>query len=184
MKKYGVDYKSVNFVNVGSGADIFKALVGGTIDAGVAPVEFRDTAPAKYKIFPLVDGEFYKELPLYVNQAMYASDRAIAEKRHGLIRVMAAFADMFRWMSNNANKQAFINYYRQAVANASEEEAAFLQDFTAKPGRLATDLVLSEDQLRYIQDLNVELGSQKAVLAFSQCADMTLAQDAVKLIKG
>lgn len=182
MKKQGVDYKRVKFVSIGSGSDIFKALVAGTIDAGVAPIEFRDTA-GKYNLTPLVDGEFWKELPLYANQAIYASDKAIAERREGLVRVMAAFGDMFRWMADPANKSAFLRYYKQAISNASDQEADFLQGFLSKPGALATNLVLSEQQLRFVQDLNVELGVQKAVLSFDQCADMSLAQEALKLIK-
>ena len=78
MKKQGADYKQVKFVNVGSSGDVFKALVAGTIDAGAGPIDFRDTA-GKYNLTVIPDGEFYKELPLYVNQAMYASDKAIAE---------------------------------------------------------------------------------------------------------
>ena len=62
-------------------------------------------------------------------------------------------------------------------------EAAFLQDFLSKPGVFATDLVLNEQQIRYVQELNVELQAQKAVLPFAQCADMSLAEEALKLIK-
>ncbi len=182
MKKHGVDYKKVNFANVGSSVDVFKSLVAGNIDAGVAPIEFRDTA-AKFKLQPLVDGEIWKELPLYANQAMFASDKAIAEKRQGLIGVIAAYGDMFRWMANPANKQAYLAYYKKAISNGSDEEGAFMQDFLSKPGALATDLVLTEAQLTYVQELNIEVGGQKNMVPFSQCADMSLAQEALKLIK-
>lgn len=182
MKKHGVDYTKVQFANVGSSADVFKALVSGVIDAGVAPIEFRDSA-AKFKLYPLPDGEFWKELPLYANQAMYGSEKAINERRQGIVLALAAYGDMFRWIAKDANKQAFYRYYKQAVKAATDEEAVFLQDFLAKPGAVATNLVLSEAQLRYIQDLNVELGQQKAVLPFSQVADMSLAEEALKLIK-
>src|SRR4029077_7767052 len=47
MKKYGVDYTKVNFVNIGSSNDVFKALVAGSIDAGVGPIEVQETS-AKY----------------------------------------------------------------------------------------------------------------------------------------
>jgi ABC-type nitrate/sulfonate/bicarbonate transport system substrate-binding protein len=182
MKKYGVDYKKVNFVNIGGSGDIFKALVAGKIDAGVAPIDYRDNA-AKYNLTPLIDGEFWKELPLYANQAMYASDKAIAERREGLIRVMAVYGDMFRWIANPANRTDFLRFYKQAIPTASDTDATFLLDFLSKPGALATNLILSEEQLRFVQDLNVEFEQQKAVLPFNRCADMSLAQEAVKLIK-
>jgi hypothetical protein len=53
----------------------------------------------------------------------------------------------------------------------------------SNPGALATDLVLTEENFRYVQELNVELGAQKAVLPFGQVADMSLARDALKLLK-
>ena len=45
----------------------------------------------------------------------------------------------------------------------------------------AVDAVLSEERIRYMQQLNVELGVQKAILPYEQCVDVTIAQDAVKL---
>jgi hypothetical protein len=182
MKKYGVDYRNVSFVNAGSGNDIFKALVAGTVDAGVAPIEFRDTA-AKYKLYPLADGEFWKELPLWTNQAMFTSDRAIAANRKGIVGVLAVNCDMFRWLGKPENKPAWRKYYTQAITNASETEADFLFDFVSAPGHLATGLVLSPQQINYVQALNVELGVQKAVLPFDKCADMSLAEEALKLVK-
>jgi ABC-type nitrate/sulfonate/bicarbonate transport system substrate-binding protein len=183
MKKYGVDYKKVRFVNVGSSTDIFKALVGGSIDAGVISIEFRDSVE-KYKLHNIEGGLFYKEVPQYTNQAMYAPDRAIAAKREGLKGVMAAYADLFRWIGKPENKAGFLDFYRKALnTKTSGEEGVFFADFLAQPGVLAVNLVLTPEQISFVQDLNVELGAQKAVLPFDQCTDMTLAQEAVKLVK-
>jgi ABC-type nitrate/sulfonate/bicarbonate transport system substrate-binding protein len=181
MKKYGVDYHKVSFVNVGSSNDVFKALVGGSIDAGVAPIDFRDTA-GQYGLHPLVDGEFWKELPLYVNQAMFATDKTIAEKRKGLVGTMAAYGEMFRWIVNKANRPAWMQVYAETFPKASPGEAEFLVDFLSQPRGLATDLVLTPEQINYVQELNVELSVQSAVLPFNKCADMSLAQEAVKLM--
>jgi ABC-type nitrate/sulfonate/bicarbonate transport system substrate-binding protein len=183
LKKYGVDYKKVTFANVGATNDVFKALVAGSIDAGPGPIEFRDTA-ANYKLSVIPDGQFYQELPLYNNQAMFASEKAIAEKRHGLVGVMAAHADLFRWMGRQENKDAFIKYYIQASGGKNvAEEAKFFQSFLSQPGRLATGLVIKEDAVRYTQELNIELGVQKALLSYDKVADMSLAEEALKLLK-
>ena len=182
MKKYGVDYRKVNFVNVGGSPDIFKALVAKTIDAGAAPIEFRDTA-GKYGLTALPDGEFWKELPLYVNQTIYASEKAIAERREGLIRVMAAYEDMFLWIQNPANRSDFMRYYKMAMTSASDDEAAFFYVFLSKPGALAPNLEITEKQLQFVQELNVEFQVQKAVLPFAQVADTSLAKEAVKRVK-
>lgn len=183
MIKYGVDYKAVTFVNVGSGGDVFKALVAGTVEAGVAPIDFRDTAAEKFKVYPLADGQFWKEIPLFVNQALFASDKAIAEKRQGIVGVLAAYAELYRWIADAKNADAFLKYYARAMPNGSLAEGKFLREFVGAPGHAATDLVLSQDQLDYIQKLNVLLEVQKEVLPFDKCANMSLAQDALKLVK-
>lgn len=183
LKKHGVDYTKVKFVNIGSSRSVFKQLAGGNVDAGVAPLEVRADAD-KFNIHPLVDGEFAKELPLFTNQAMFATDEAIVKHREALIRLLAANADMFRWIQNPASKETFIEYYKRGIgAKATQKSAEFFQSFMSRPGALASDLVMSKDQIDYVQGLNVELGVQKTVLPFEQVADMSLAQEAVKLLK-
>ena len=40
----------------------------------------------------------------------------------------------------------------------------------------------AEERIRYMQNLNLELGVQQNSLSFDQIADMSLARDAVKLL--
>jgi hypothetical protein len=42
--------------------------------------------------------------------------------------------------------------------------------------------VLSEQRVNYMQQLNVSLGVQKSLLPYSKVSDMSLAQDAIKLL--
>ena len=44
------------------------------------------------------------------------------------------------------------------------------------------NLVLSDQQIDYVQQVNVEFKAQKKVLPISQVADMSLANDAIKLL--
>lgn len=60
-----------------------------------------------------------------------------------------------------------------------ELEWNYLQ--TYKP--FAVDLVLTADRLRYIQELNVSFKVQKSLLPFERVADMSLAAEAVKLLR-
>ena len=46
----------------------------------------------------------------------------------------------------------------------------------------ASDLLLSEDRVRCMQEINLAHGLQKRMLPYEQVADMTLAQDALKLM--
>jgi len=47
----------------------------------------------------------------------------------------------------------------------------------------AVDLLLSEERVRYMQELNISLGVQTRLLPYSQVTDMSLARDALTLIE-
>ena len=55
LKKKGVDHTKVNFVNIGSSVDVFRAVTAGTVDAGMGDVTYVDEQE-KYKI-RLRDGD-------------------------------------------------------------------------------------------------------------------------------
>jgi NitT/TauT family transport system substrate-binding protein len=44
-----------------------------------------------------------------------------------------------------------------------------------------TAIALSPDRINYLQQLNVQLGVQKAVLPLEKVADMSIARDAARL---
>ena len=98
LKKAGVDPASVQFRNVGSNADIFRAVVAKTVDAGLSDVDVYDQQ-AKYGVHVLPDGLLWKQIPEYTNQGTYASDAAIAAKRDQIVHVLAAWASAYRYIS-------------------------------------------------------------------------------------
>jgi hypothetical protein len=55
--------------------------------------------------------------------------------------------------------------------------------FTRDTQSYAADLMISEKQIDYMQDLNLELGIQKERLPFDQVVDLSLAKKAVSLIE-
>lgn len=48
----------------------------------------------------------------------------------------------------------------------------------------APDLRISEERIRWMQALNVEVGSQKMIMPVERVADMSLARDAVMMVGG
>jgi ABC-type nitrate/sulfonate/bicarbonate transport system substrate-binding protein len=179
--KEGLDYTKVNFRNVGSATDVFKAVVAGTIDAGPGDVDIFDQQ-AKYGVHSLAEGGFWDSLPEYTNQAMFASEQAMTDKRETLVRCMAAYAKMFRFVQSPDSFEAWRKARAVAVGKDDHDEALAHWKFFNKPERLAANLVLSHERIDYLQNLNVKLGVQSAVLPFEKVADMSLAQDAIKLL--
>ncbi|PWK61299.1 NitT/TauT family transport system substrate-binding protein [Aminobacter sp. AP02] len=179
LRKKGVDATNVKFVNIGAISDVFKAVVAGTVDAGfgTADVYFEQE---KYGVHSLSDGALWNELPEYTNQAMVASDQAIAEKRDDLVKALAAHAKLFRFISSPQSEEPWIKARAIVTGKDNPREAQAQWKFFNAPGMLAADLVLEPSRFDFIQKLNVEVGVQKDMLPFEQFADMSIAQDALK----
>jgi ABC-type nitrate/sulfonate/bicarbonate transport system substrate-binding protein len=181
LRKSGVDPGKVNFVNVGSSADVFRAIVAKVVDAGPAELDYEEQE-AKYNVRGVVGGKFWDGLPEYTNQASYASERSINARREVIVRTLAAYAKLYRFISSPQSRDAYLAARAAALGKDEPAEALSQWNFFQKHQSFAVDLVLSEERIRYMQELNISLGVQKRLLPYEQITDMSLASDALKLI--
>ena len=94
--------------------------------------------------------------------------------------MLSAYGKAYRFLHTPASQSAWVDAYKQAVGNDSAEEAAYKwQWFNSNVGYDAA-LTLDAKRIDYMQRLNLELGSQKAMLPLSKCSDPTLARDAAR----
>ena len=121
-------------------------------------------------------------MALYTYQASYGSDRAIATKREAIVHTLAAYGRLYRFLGEAKSREPFIKAFAAAISKDNREDAEAQWQFYHDHKPFAIDLVLSEERVRYMQDLNVSLGVQKRVLPYDQVCDMSLARDAVKLL--
>lgn len=184
MEKKGVDIKKVTFVNIGSSADVFRAVAAGAVDAGPALYDVYNEQ-THYGVHSLADGNFWTELPEYTYQGAYASDRAIAHKRDALVRVLAAYCKLYRYVSGPESLADYTQARQAALSgdpHLAAEEAASEWRFIQKYKPYATNLVLSPERIDYMQKLNMRFGVQQQALPYDKVTDMSLARDAVKLL--
>ena len=106
LLKYKVDVSKVRFVNIGSSADVFRAVSVGTVDAGPAAAALIPSA-ARYHVRPVPQGNMSVELPQYTYQGAWTSDREIATNRDALVRSLAAFAKLYRFVQSPAAREPF-----------------------------------------------------------------------------
>lgn len=182
LRKYGVDEKKVTFVNIGGTPDVFRAVAAGIVDAGISEIDVYDQQQ-KYGVHVIKEGDLWKELPEFTFQGAYASERAIKDKRDALVRTLAAYARLYRHLASKQSEQDFVDAQMAAAGGRADPANARWQwSFFQDTQIYATDLVLSEARVRYMQDLNVSLGVQKRVVPYEDVADMSLARDALKLL--
>lgn len=183
LLKKGVDYKKVQFANIGSSGDVFRAVSAGTVDAGLGEVSFIEQQE-KYKVRLMPSGNLSIELPEYTYQGAYATDRTIETKRDILVRTLAAYAKLYRFVQRADAKDAFFKARNEVLKTVGHEENMAQWNYVQGRKPFAVNLELGEERMRYMQMLNVELGVQKKILPFEQVADMSLAREAIKLIGG
>jgi ABC-type nitrate/sulfonate/bicarbonate transport system substrate-binding protein len=178
LAKYRISQSSVTFQNLGSSADSFNAVLAKKIDVGYGQVGDQDTA-AKHgaRMIATVN----QELPLWLNQGAVASTSTIASKRSELVKVLAAYASLFKYLTTADSKADYVKAYVAAGGSSAggEIEWQFLNSNTA----YSPTLTLPEDKMNFIQQQNVSNGTQSKVLAFSSYTDFSLRSDALASLK-
>lgn len=181
LRKYSVNIDSVHFVNIGSNIDTFKAVMAGTVDAGMGPASYVDDAAA-YNVHAIEHGDMSAELKDFTYQAGWTSKRVIAARREELVRVLAAYAKLFRFIEQPSARDAFLAASKMVFPNSPDREHIDEWNFLQKTKPFALDLGLSRERTRYVQQINVDFHIQKQVLPFDRVVDMSLARDALKLL--
>lgn len=178
LAKYHIPLSSVTFRNVGSSADSFKAALAKQIDVGYGQVGSQaDAAKHGVRMIATVNDE----LPLWINQGAVASSSAISGNREGLVKVLAAYASLFRYIASADSKDDYVKAYETAggTAAAGALEWKFLNSHQA----YSPTLTLPEDKVNFIQQLNVSNGTQSKVLPFSSYTDFSLRSEALASLK-
>ena len=181
LLKHGVDPALVRFVPMGSSSTIFKALLAGEVEAGFGETDVFDNQ-ANYGVHALEGGVLWKELPEFPNQASFASEDALRDKRDALVRTLAAHVLLYRCLQSPDSWEAYAAAWTAALpAGADLEEARAQWRFYQDYHPYADDLLLPERQVRYMQELNVTMGLQDRVLPFEIVTDMSLAREALRM---
>jgi ABC-type nitrate/sulfonate/bicarbonate transport system substrate-binding protein len=181
LSKYRVDLSTVRFVNIGSSADILRAVAAGTVDAGAADAALIGSA-AQYGVHLIEHGNMSTELREFTFQGAWASTDKITSMRDALVRALAAHAKLYRFVQSPEAKTAFLAAGRTVFPNLPESAHTAQWEYVQAYKPFAEDLTLSPARLKYVQDLNVSFKVQKEPLPFERVADMSLAQDALKLL--
>lgn len=186
LLKKGVDVKKVQFVDIGSSGDVFRAVVSGRVDAGNGQADVLGSLK-RLGVHMVKDGDYAVELPEYTWQASFSSIATIKEKRDSLVRTLAAYCKAYRYVQNPGSKDDFVKAQLVALSSKNPEEAtagAITQwEYLQTRKIYAEDLVLSPERVQYMQELNLSLGVQKKILPYDQIVDLSLAKDAVAMLK-
>ncbi|PWK61304.1 ABC transporter substrate-binding protein [Aminobacter sp. AP02] len=178
LRKEGIDEKNVKFVNIGGNADIFRAVSAGIVDAGPGEPQFM-FEQEKYKVH--VVAEVYKALPEFIGQASYASGSVVADRRDVLVRTLAAYRRLYRFVQEGDSQDAWIKARSEAMGKDQSSEGLNQWNLLRQNKLMPIDLVMPEESVRWMQELNASLGVQQKIVPFDTATDMSLARDAIAL---
>jgi ABC-type nitrate/sulfonate/bicarbonate transport system substrate-binding protein len=181
--KHGVAPSSVRFVPIGNSATVFRALLADEVDAGFGETDVFENQ-AHYGVHALENGVLWNELPEFPNQASFATETAIRDKRDALVRTLAAHALLYRLLHSAESWSAYAEAWAVALPGTDPAECRAQWSFYQRHRPFADDLQLLPEQVAYMQNLNVSMNLQRRVLVFDAVADTSLAQEALQLIEG
>ena len=179
LEKKGLNADSVRVRNVGSNDDILKAVMAGTVDAGLGDVDVMGQQQ-QLGIHALPDGMLWKEIPEYTNQASYTSDAVIRSDRDTLIRVLAAYAKAYRYVSGPDSRHAYLRAWQQVAGSSDPRKPLAEWDWIQQYHPYDLGLVLTDRQVDFVQRTNVRFGVQRQILPIPEIADMSLAAAALR----
>lgn len=181
LEKFGVDSSKVQFVAIGSSADIFRAVRVGLIDAGVGEAALI-TEASQYGVHLVEHGDMSLELPEYTFQGAWTSEQKIQRDRPVLVRALAAYAKLYRFVQSPESRAEFLAARRTMFPNASEADHEAQWNYIQSYHPYAVNLTLGPERLQYMQALNMRFNVQSEILPFDRVADMSLAAEALELL--
>jgi NitT/TauT family transport system substrate-binding protein len=179
LRKKGIDPKTVTFVNCGSNTQVFEAIVAGRVDVGLSGIAGTSDPGAHV----VADGRMWRELPEYTYQTAYASVKALREKPEAIARCIAAYTQLYRYVSRAASRDAYLTARGSAGSETGSADGAAIWKFIRAEQPYAVHPGLSPQRLDYLQRLNVSVGVQKTVIPFDRAFDLGPALAAAKLLR-
>jgi NitT/TauT family transport system substrate-binding protein len=179
LKERGIDATQIRFVDKGSNDACHEAVVKGEVDASCSSISHLNDQDG---VVVINDGNMWDALPRCIFQTAYASENAIRHKHDDMVAVMAAYGALYEFLMSPASREAFFDARRHAQKKFDRASAQAIWNFNETQRPYSADLSLTRDDIGYLQDMYIGLGSLDRKQAFDNVADMSAAHAAAKLI--
>lgn len=166
---------AVDWVSLKGSAARINGVISGTIDATVAGYDPKAAHDDNVDILFVVS----KRLPQYVMTPWDVRDETLANQRDVLKRFVRAELEAVRWIFENEVEALEV---AKKHFDYTDEELAEFYDFYRNGGIWNPNGIVTPEQARYMQELNVEGGLQNAVLPAEDVLDTSVVQEVLSEI--
>ncbi len=175
LQRNGVDPDSATYVNVGGSPDIFAAVVGGTVPAGVAGSEYREELEADPSIPVKVLTPILDHLPNYLRNIDIVSEALLNEDRDLVVRAVTAQIKGAQYALEN--REEAIEWAMKETDATKAGATAVWEEFKAKH-LVNLKYTLTREQMDETQQICIDTGVISEPLPFDDIVDFSIAQDA------
>jgi NitT/TauT family transport system substrate-binding protein len=179
LKEKGFDAAQVKFVDKGSNDQCYQAVVDGEADACCSSISHLNDQDG---LAAVGEAGMWQALPRCTFQTAYASMPALTDRHEGLVAVMASYGALYDYLMSPDSRDAFFEARRRAQKQFDAASAQAIRDFNRVQRPYGKDLSLTEDDIAYLQQMFIGLGSLKRKQPFAAVADMSAARAAAKLL--
>ncbi len=166
LEKEGLDAKAigVQWLNVGGDAARMQALIAGRVDATIDHVEF---LPRAQQAGLIVLGSTSEMLPHYIRFATVASERALRDRSEDLVRFCTALTRGIRYSMEHRDETIDLGV---RTVKRDRADVARTYDWFAQNKALEPNFFFPPEGIRFMQELNVKLGTQTRVVPSEEVA--------------
>jgi NitT/TauT family transport system substrate-binding protein len=176
MRQAGMTQKQIDqvqWVSLKGSAARVNGIVAGTIDATVSAYDPKAVKTPEADILYTVSNK----LPDYVMTPFDVRSETIKEKREVLKSFLKAEIEATRWIFDNEQEALQI---AKKHFDYSDEELAEFYDFYTEGGVWKPNGMVTPEQAKYMQELNIEGGLQREVHPTEKVLDTSILQEVLK----
>jgi ABC-type nitrate/sulfonate/bicarbonate transport system substrate-binding protein len=166
LEKHKIDLKKIEWVQMGGDPDRVRALVAGQVAATVASIELEQLVrSAGGKVLLVVS----RELPHWTRFTFITTDKVIKERPGELVKALIAQAKGIRYAMHPKSKDEMVRLMAK-YGKREPKQVEWIYDWFLANKQFNPNGDVGAASLKWMQELNVTLGSQKKVLPLDQVA--------------
>ena len=178
LENHKVDLKKIEWVQMGGDPDRVRALVTGQAAGTVASIEHQlIVKPAGGKILAVAS----QELPHWTRFTLITTDKVIKERPGDLVKALVAQAKGIRYAMDPKNKDDMVRLMAK-YGKREPKQVEWIYDWFMANKQFNPNGDVKPASLTWMQELNVKLGRQKAILPLEKVTTGEFQKQAIAQI--
>lgn len=178
LENHKVDLKKIEWVQMGGDPDRVRALVTGQAAGTVASIEHEPIVkPAGGKVLAVAS----QEVPNWTRFTLITTEKVIKERPADLVKALVAHAKGIRYAMDPKNKEDMLRLMAK-YAKREPKQVEWLYDWFLANKQFNPNGDVKPASLTWMQELNIKLGRQKALLPLEKVMTAEFQRQAIAQI--